>query len=212
MKLIFNKTLYSVVLLSSMVLSGNAVSSIIVTGNLSYNNVTNIITDMNTDATYLGFDVLAGLSYDEVSVATSTGGEFADFHIASTEEGMEFFHAAGAGATSRSGSDWIKYEMDIVFDRFGDNFFDEYDSVYSFNQDSGLFDEITVWNAYGGGITLKMQGSTLESADLHTVVVSPPKSYLAVGNFSANIPEPTSSSLLGIGLAGFGFSRKKRKA
>ena len=69
-------------------------AAIISTSDLSYNDVTNIITDTQSGTTYLDFNIVNQMSYDETVAATQIGGIYEDYHIATQNDAWAFFTAA----------------------------------------------------------------------------------------------------------------------
>mgnify|MGYP000397111876 CR=1 FL=1 len=91
-------------LVVSLTLSSVASASVITTGTLDYDNVSNVITDNVSGETYLGWDMVKDLDYDQTVAITSAGGFYSDWHIATQAEAYSFYNAAtGLGTVDVSG-------------------------------------------------------------------------------------------------------------
>ncbi len=116
------------------------------TGDLSYDvNGSQIITGRD-DVKYLGWSHAANLNYEQTLIATSPGGIYANFHIASQAEALKFF----SDATGEGGN--VNYLQDIDLNhssgQFGNNF-DSNNSFVFFISDS-LDEQVGVIGSYGG--------------------------------------------------------------
>jgi hypothetical protein len=70
----------------SLTMSSVASASVITTGTLEYDNVSNVITDNVSGETYLGWDMVKHLDYAQTVAITTGTGLYNDWHIASQTE------------------------------------------------------------------------------------------------------------------------------
>ncbi len=88
----FKASLYAL-LTAPLILFNVSHASMITTGDLEYDDGTNIITNTITKQTYLGWDVLAGKTQDETQQLIDDG-THEGYHIADKFEAKAFFEAA----------------------------------------------------------------------------------------------------------------------
>jgi hypothetical protein len=204
--------------------ASSVASAAVITGSLSYDSGTDIITDTATTTTYLGWDVLAELTYAQTLAEIASGATYDGYHIASQAEAYTFYHAA-RGSLTDVGT-WFSFGTFDVVDGvpFGDNDGIDYDSAWfisdvvsadpsefrvgllGFEQGSpdvfGYVEDI-----------ISSTGSDLRSCDPLCGAFDP-VSWLLVSNVaSAELPEPSVLLLMGLGLLGIvGVNRRKIRA
>lgn len=149
------KTVIAMLLLMPM---GSSHSAIIVTGDLSYNDVTEIITGVN-GLTYLGWGVAASLNYEQTKMATDTGGVYEEYHIANQAEAYVFYNDALGNLTPLIDTVGAQSERENVVrvdHRFGNNKYRNSEEDYAWF----LSDEKSDWVGY-----LKSRASTMYIRD-----------------------------------------------
>jgi hypothetical protein len=203
--------------------ASSVASAAVITGSLSYDSSTDIITDTATTTTYLGWDVLAELTYAETLAEIASGATYDDYHIASQAEAYTFYHAA-RGTLTDVGTYFSFGTFDVVDGvPFGDNDGTLFDSAW-FLSDVMSADP----SVFRVGMLGIEQGSTddfgfVENFDTSTgsdlyscdgPCSLDPISWLLVSNdVSADMPEPSVILLMGLGLLGMvGVNRRKVKA
>jgi hypothetical protein len=208
-------------LVVSLTLSSVASASVITTGTLEYNNVSNVITDSNSGETYLGWDKVKDLDYAQTVAITSAGGFYADWHIASQTEAYSFYNAAtGAGLLDFVGGQYEVRGVDAFVDGepFGESADPYYDIAFFLSDEAAevgfleLFDSnrdhtLTIdddWGSIVTANTFSLSG-TLPGESRHT-------GWLLVGGSTTKLPEPSIIALFGLGLVGIGFARRKRQS
>jgi hypothetical protein len=205
-------------LVVSLTMSSVASASVITTGTLDYDNVSNVITDNVSGETYLGWDMVKDLDYAETVAITSAGGFYSDWHIATQTEAYSFYNAATGRAVVDVAGVEEAYTANIgAFvngTRFGDSFDAHQDWVWVLSDGShevGLFGGNSTMNFYESLMTFA--GSDDYSANGRNAVLS--IGWLLVGGTSvatSAVPEPSIIALFGLGLVGIGFARRKRQS
>ncbi len=175
---------------------------------LSYDTSTGVITNSGTGLTYLGWDVLKGLNYDETQEAINIGG-YDDYHIADKEEAKTFFEAVISGWTGNF--IWDTEMSAQTSSSYTDGTFGaSYDSTL----DVAMFID-------GGtndfGYMLFANNST-DGHTFHTDIGlidnnwTTPVSFLMVANTTSAVPVPAAIWLFGTALIGLvGYGKRKSK-
>jgi hypothetical protein len=208
-------------LVVSLTMSSVASASVITTGNLDYNNVSNVITDSISGETYLGWDLVKALNYDQTIDITFAGGLYDDWHIATQTEAYNFYNAAtGAGIADGAGTQVNSTTIGAFVDGvpFGDNGGSVYDYAFFLSDEAGY--EVGILELRGNLNRVRMfegWGDFFDS-DFHSLTPPPPHSpraqigWLLVGGSTTKLPEPSIIALFGLGLVGIGFARRRRQA
>jgi hypothetical protein len=213
-------------LVVSLTLSSVAIGSVITTGTLEYDNVSNVITDNVSGVTYLGWDMVKDLDYAQTVAITTGAATYGEYHIASQAEAYGFFNAATGLSVSDS--------------QGGQNFY----SIASYGPDGDR------WGNSGGAWWDEAFFLSDETEEVGTIfykqccnpIWDPPKFvirdnwnsidfsnyYSDDGNLSGNsangirsgwllvrtsvtsVPEPSIIALLALGLVGIGFARRRQ--
>ena len=198
----------------------------IVTGNLSYNDVTEIITG-STGVNYLGWGVAASLNYAQTITATAIGGIYEDYHIASQTEVYTFYKDALVEGEYLSNGDpvidvvgaqsWTVKFNEHKSPRFGDNYRagDRGGDYAWFLSDEGF--EIGYINIRGAEMLFVDSSRTLAFSDQYSASGSSPNqaiSWLLVSDEQVSqVPVPATIWLMGSALLGVaGLSKRKKRA
>jgi len=215
MKMSFPKILaVGVLALGSM-----SASSAIITGGLSYDDTgTKLITGSN-GKTYLGWAEVAGLTYTETLAETMSGGAYSDFHIASEVEAYDFFNLATGSVLPTGtpsyyaklrdsgncsfdcnpfGNSWEASDSDYI------SFLSSHDGVLGLMGVTNGDDHAEIWS----------QSWSLQFLDDHSHDADMNGRY-NIGLLlvkSTSVSEPATISLLGLGLAGLGFARRRKQS
>jgi hypothetical protein len=200
-------------LVVSLTMSSVASASVITTGTLDYDNVSNVITDNVSGETYLGWDMVKDLDYAQTVAITTGVGLYSDWHIASQTEAYSFYTAA-AGTTL---VDVLgpQQGMSVIGDFVDGGPFGE---SFTGNQDMAFFlgDEAmqvgTLDARYESGYLIirdQIGGITWSDEQSRSPT---PIGWLLVGGTTTAVPEPSIIALFGLGLVGIGFARRRRQA
>ena len=213
-------------ILASLLLSASlSVNATIVTGGLSYDDTgTHLITGTN-GLTYVGWTDIASYNYMETLVATAVGGIYQEFHIANQVEAGEFFSlATGLAAPTAYGE--VKGETPIDLASFGFH-------NHSYGPSAGVWFLIDLNRGRNEGrkevgilgissysllpfIWTNANAYDIAHTDRHSAsgsVSQNLRSWLLVSGpvpTSHPIPAPSTPLILGIGLLGLRFARKKK--
>ena len=187
-------------------------NSAIITGGLSYDNSTNVISQ--TDGlghTYLGWDVAAELTLSQTLKATDVGGAYEDYHIANYSEALSFFSLA-TGLDVLPGqfnsADSTAYGDHI----FGNNLLSGL-SLAWFMSDNGKY--ANSLRTGHGFISVNLRhGRSLSSSDIFSKDGNSSGEYVSwlLVSDPANVPEPATLSQFVLGLAGLVFTRRQKKS
>jgi hypothetical protein len=206
-------------LVVSLTLSSVASASVITTGTLGYDNVSNVITDNVSGETYLGWDMVKDLDYAQTLAITSAGGFYSDWHIASQTEAYSFYNAAtGAGVVDVLGLVQLSgFSISYMVDgaRFGDSYGSISDRAWHLSDESKEAGSIFVEGPEY--LTLYDGMATISWTDRHSHGGSYPSTsavgWLLVGGTggaTSAVPEPSIIALFGLGLVGIGFARRRQ--
>jgi hypothetical protein len=214
--------------------ASSVASAAVITGSLSYDAGTDIITDTATTTTYLGWDVLAELTYAETLAEIASGATYDDYHIASQAEAYTFYHAARGSLTDNVApaplaARYFQFSGVDLGDGepFGDNETSSLDSAWFLSDP--LSDQCSAIGYCVGQLGV-VQGvpdsfgldenyiSVLDSDQCFSIAPHcnryGPVSWLLVSNaVSADMPEPSAILLIALGLLGMvGVNRRKIRA
>jgi len=206
--------LSQIILLFTLTLASNA-NATIITGNLSYDNTTDLITNTSTGKQYLGWDLLASTTYGSLLPLLGTGGTYESFHIASQTEALDFFYAAASFDPVAAGFNRNTFSLSGTF------FPNQFGGVVSFSSSVFFLSDITTEL----GLIYSQSDGLIQFYD-NSISISPSiggsctarsgtcqKSFLLVSNIDTQVPEPSMLALMGLGLIGiFGINRRKRQA
>jgi hypothetical protein len=207
-------------LVVSLTLSSVASASVITTGTLEYDNVSNVITDNVSGETYLGWDMVKDLDYAQTVAITSAGGLYSDWHIATQTEAYSFYNAAtGTGVLDVSGvQDIFTANIGAFVDGepFGDSYTTLDDWVFTLSDHTNVVGIVGV-SAPNRFAFSDQTHSFLASDQFSANGLQPsaPIGWLLVGGTggaSSAVPEPSIIALFGLGLVGIGFARRKRQS
>jgi|GEM_PF-2155247 len=198
----------------SFSMSSVASAAIVTTGTLGYDNLTNVITDSASGATYLGWDMVDELTYQQTVDQTATGGAFDGWHIASQTEAYEFYRAAtGDSRVDTVGSQYLVTAIAAFVDGvpFGQNGGGWTDLAWFLSDEDNDVGYIEMY-ADPSTVTIYDEAVQLVTSDRNSA--SGDRAYvgwLLVGD-TIQVPEPSIIALFGLGLVGLGFARKRRQA
>jgi hypothetical protein len=186
-------------------------ASAVLIGNLTYDG-----TYISGDGrTYVGFDTIASWDYATTLAATQVGGPYEGFRIANTAD-ADFFIGSlfGANADSCSTVDGIPtYSITQcgtisgwTDGLFGNNFHTGFDMFWFLADESPL--EVGFNRIFSDGRVDQMEawGQT-SGADANDDM-----SWLLVKDTVASVPEPSIIALMGLGIFGIGFARRRRQS
>jgi hypothetical protein len=189
-------------------------------GSLTYNAGTNLITDGSTGIQYLGWNVLADLTYAETVAATAVGGAFESFHIASQTEAYAFYHAMGGLGVDSVGLNLISTQVGTNFSDgiFGNNHNTIFDYAWFISDEhldvgfinlSHTLNKMTLSDA---AMSIAVSDAFSASGyNAHATASWLLVSDVAVSNVSA-VPVPAAAFLFAPALLGFLGLRHKRRA
>jgi hypothetical protein len=196
----------------SLTMSSVASASVITTGTLEYDNVSNVITDNVSGETYLGWDMVKDLDYAQTVAITSAGGFYSDWHIATQTEAYSFYNAASSAGLvdvtgSQSDATWVDRADGVAF---GDSYTSSQDYVGFLGDEST---EVGLMGTYSGYINIIDVWSTLATLDRISGVEGIGLLLVGgTGGATTAVPEPSIIALFGLGLVGIGFARRKRQS
>jgi hypothetical protein len=212
-------------LVVSLTLSSVAIGSVITTGTLEYDNVSNVITDNVSGATYLGWDMVKDLNYAQTVAITTGTATYGEYHIASQAEAYGFFNAAtGLSVSDSQGGQNFYSIASYVPDgtRFGNSGGVSYDDAFFLADETQEVGKIL----YDMGIPVLEPPQFVIQDNWNSIDYT--NYYSDVGNLSGyrafesrsgwllvrtsvtSVPEPSIIALLALGLVGIGFARRRQ--
>lgn len=215
----FNAFKSVVVLFSVLLLLPVTSYAVVITGDLSYDDTTDVITNTVSGETYLGFDVLQDLTYAETVAMTSAGGAYESWHIASQAEAVEFFTAAVEPFTFTDDTVSYASTASTFMNGFGDNFIDSGNDVAWFlDDDTGMAGYVYFYENQVTNHFINTNWNTIDYSDNYSaspgaIVSHYPISWLLVGGTADThaVSEPSVMALMGLGLLGLGIMRRRQK-
>lgn len=163
--------------------------------------------------TYLSFDVLKDLTYQETVDATSAGGAYTNYHIANADEALSLYNAiATTTATQTNGVSDMFRDTTVHWGNgtYGDNFNNFSDAVF-YKGDLGAAGYLLFDPQY---IEYCDTCRTYEATDQWAkggLYEDTPVSWLLIQDTPSAVPVPAAIWLMGSGLLGLiGFSRQKK--
>lgn len=203
---------------AALVLSTSAHTAIVTHGNLVTDDTTNYIADTVSGRQYLRFDTF-DLTYADTVAATSAGGVYADWTIATSQVADDFYASAlGLGSTPCSGATSYAISCGVISDWADDDFgvsYFSYEDIFwyiSTNITPGREDlPIGLGRITLDGTIQDLDDYTWRHYDIDSYNLSvAPMNALLYRDVSA-IPVPAAVWLFGTGLIGLtGLARRKK--
>jgi hypothetical protein len=213
-------------LVVSLTLSSVAIGSVITTGTLEYDNVSNVITDNVSGVTYLGWDMVKDLDYAQTVAITTGAATYGEYHIASQAEAYGFFNAATGLSVSDSQGGQNFYSLASYGPdgtRWGNSGGVGWDDAFFLSDET---EEVgRLFSAQGGGTAwdpprfeIRDNWNSIDFSNYYSVdgYVSGPSAietrsgWLLVRTSVSSVPEPSIIALLALGLVGIGFARRRQ--
>ena len=190
-------------------------------GNLTYDG-----TYISGDGrTYLGFDTIASRDYTWTFNATQVDGEYEDYRIANTADADYFigslFGTEDDNCSTVDGSprnDICGAIQGWTDGLFGDNFKQNSDRIL-FIADETIYAEVGFVQMDSSGYVHQSEeygisyafGEVYEHTE-YGMYSTTPYTWLLVKDTVASVPGPSSIALMGLGIFGIGFARRRRQS
>ena len=119
---------FAVIFAASLSVSGNTIADTIITGQLTYDSESSVITS-STGNSYLGFEIADGYNYDYVLNTILIDPLYSAYHVATQTEAYEFYNLAIAPITpviDTEEDQTITTDVVGIRDRFGPSAFRDY--------------------------------------------------------------------------------------
>jgi len=189
-------------------------AAIITTSDLSYNDATNIITDTQSGTTYLDFNIVNQMSYDETVAATQIGGIYEDYHIATQDDAWAFFTAATTSLTVYDATLTYGFTDEAYHDGdFGTSSDSNVDEIWFLSSDFEGNSGLMRFYDNGSGHVFFTSYASILRTDLYAEQFRAdgiPNGWLLVSDVSA-VPVPAAVWLFSSGLVSLiGFARCKK--
>ncbi|MCP4471033.1 MAG: hypothetical protein GY815_10160 [Gammaproteobacteria bacterium] len=190
------------------------------TGDLQYNSLTGVITNQQTQQTYLGWDLISSYTYQDTVDATANGGLYSGYHIADFDEAKTFFEAAMDGTCVVTSDAVINtcHTPDNYYNGFfGDNHGYTTDSAFFLGSNAGRAGiiELNELNLHFNVPHRLFDWGSISASDSwsHSGYQSHvPVSWLLVANTTSTVPVPAAIWLFGTALIGLvGYGKRKSK-
>jgi hypothetical protein len=191
-----------------------AQATIVTRGDLTTDDTTNFITDVETGRLYTRLGVNGTLSYDQTVTATQSGGAFDGWSIADSIISDEFISSM-LGVPSSPCTGAANYNTNCgVVDTWADGLFG---ASYSITYDYYMY--ISTAITPGGQVNeiglaeIRLSNSVITDRDdwgSYGAVLDFQDISLLLYKEVASVPEPSIIALMVIGLAGLGFARRRK--
>ncbi|MCP3669562.1 MAG: hypothetical protein GY814_03870 [Gammaproteobacteria bacterium] len=192
------------------------------TGDLQYNSLTGVMTNQQTQQTYLGWDLISSYTYQDTVDATASGGLYSGYHIADFDEAKTFFEAAMNGSCDvTSGNNTTCDTRDNYYNGMvGDNHGYTTDMAWFLGSNAGLAGAIRMNEEnlfFGIPHQLIDDWGPIASSDQYSHIGNSayqavPVSWLLVANTTSAVPVPAAIWLFGTALIGLvGYGKRKSK-
>ncbi len=213
----FKASLYAL-LTAPLILFNVSHAKVFTTGDLSYDDSTEVITNTITKQTYLGWDVLSSYTYLETVDATASGRQYSDYHIANFDEAKTFFEAAIDGSCTVTSDATTACDGNYQHGFLGDNGLDDWDAAWFLGSNAGFAGRIYMNALTGPGApdyfydVLQHPMWTTDRNSHSGVLSHIPISWLLVANTTSAVPVPAAIWLFGTALIGLvGYGKRKSK-
>ena len=197
--------------------TGFQASAVVVIGNLTYNG-----TYISGDGrTYLALDTIASWDYATTLAATQVGGQYEGFRIANTADADYFIGSLfGTNADRCSTVDGIASNVQCgvlngwVDGNFGNNTDEFVDYFFFLSEESESYEVGFTELLRDGAVWQYEEWSTIVDSDNYSINGPDgffPLPWLLVKDTVA-APEPAIMALMGLGIFGIGFARRRRQS